>query len=131
MRSQTQPETGTDAALLGDGAALRDILALAGPVIAPRLMAQIVTDLSATLDQLAPAITTRDWAQIRVQSHVLISLAGTIGAMGLHADACRLNDAAHAQDETRLAALAPRVTADLAALVTLVTARRNAQGALP
>ncbi len=131
MRNRPQPEIGTEAALLGDGAALRDILALAGPDIAPRLMAQIVTDLSATSTQLAPAIACRDWAQIRVQSHVLISLAGTIGAMGLHADACCLNDAAHAQDEALLATLAPSVTADLAALVAVVTARRNAQGATP
>jgi HPt (histidine-containing phosphotransfer) domain-containing protein len=115
--------------LLGDGAALRDILALAGPDIAPRLLAQIVTDLSATSRQLAPALAARDWAQIRVQSHVLISLAGTIGAMDLHAAACCMNEAAHGQDEARLSSLAPSVTADLAALVRLVAAQSDAANA--
>lgn len=115
--------------LLGDGAALRDILALAGPDIAPRLLAQIVTDLSATSRQLGPAIVARDWAQIRVQSHVLISLAGTIGAMDLHAAACGMNEAAHGQDEARLSSLAPSVNADLAALVQLVTEQSDAANA--
>lgn len=114
------------AALLGDGAALRDILALAGPDMAPRLLAQIATDLTLTATQLAPAIAQRDWPQIRAQSHVLISVAGTIGAMGLHAAACLLNTAAHDRDEPQIAALAPALTADLARLIALVDAQRAA-----
>lgn len=116
------PETG----LLGDGATLRDILVLAGPAIAPRLLAQIAADLTQTADQLRPALAQRDWPLIRAHSHVLISVTGTIGAMGLHAEACRLNTAAHLRDEAQTAALAPALMHDLSRLIALIDAMGTA-----
>ncbi len=128
MRSppQSLPDGDPATALLGDGATLRDILALAGPAIAPRLLAQIVTDLTTTADHLRPALANRDWPGIRAQSHVLISVAGTIGAMGLHGAACHLNAAAHDRDEAQVARIAPLLTADLARLIALVAAQGDA-----
>ncbi len=122
MQSAPFPLSGPEARppLLGDGAALRGLLALAGPALAPRLCQQIVADLAATRAQLAPALAAGDRAQIRAASHVLISVAGTIGATGVHAAALALNEAAHGQDAARVAALGPGLLADLAALVTLV-----------
>lgn len=118
--ARSAPET----ALLGDGATLRDILALAGPALAPRLLDQIVADLATTSSQLDHALHSQNCPQIRAQSHVLISLAGTIGATGLHAAACQLNEAAHAQDTSRIAALAPAIAADLTDLIALVALQR-------
>ena len=119
-RAQPRPAT---AALLGDGRALADILAMAGPETAARILIQMQADLAATAAALRPALTLGDWATIRAQSHVLISVAGTIGAMRLHALAIDLNTAAHAQDARQTAALAAPLMADLDALTALLTAR--------
>lgn len=128
MQPRTQPSVKGDpeTGLLGDGGTLRDILVLAGPDIAPRLLAQITADLTQTADQLAAAFAQSDWPLIRAQSHVLISVAGTIGAMGLHGDACRMNTAAHLRDEAAVAALSPALMADLACLIAEVDALQAA-----
>lgn len=79
-------------------------------------------DLVVTGHGLQSAVTARDFAAIRAQSHVLISIVGTIGAMGLHAAACRLNEAAHAADTGSVAALVPPLLADTARLVDAIRA---------
>ena len=108
-----RPSLTSAPALLGDGRTLADLLAMAGPDIAPALLRQIAADLSDVRTALAPAITAQDWTAIRAQSHVLISLAGTIGATRLHAMARDLNTAAHDRCTASLARLSPPVTADL------------------
>jgi len=104
------------AALLGDGRTLSDLLRMAGPDIAPALLRQMQADLAEVRATLAPAITTQDWTALRAGSHVLISLAGTIGAMRLHGLAIDLNMAAHDRDAARLSRIAPPLMADLVAL---------------
>ncbi|MEN9410422.1 MAG: hypothetical protein RL216_2396 [Pseudomonadota bacterium] len=117
------------AALLGDGRALTDILAMAGPASAARILRQIHTDLSETRRALCPALAAIDWTAIRAQTHILIALAGTIGAMRLHALAIDLNTTAHAQDKGRTAALAAPLMADLDALTALLAGRITGGGA--
>lgn len=117
------------AALLGDGRALADILALAGPETALRILRQMHADLSETAAALRPALAATDWTAIRAKSHVLISLAGTIGAMRLHALSIDLNAAAHAQDPGQTAALAAPLLSDLDALTALLANRLPAGGA--
>lgn len=127
MKTTSRPHRPpSQSALLGDGATLRGILALAGPEHAPRLLEQVVADLVRTAEQLAEALDGRDWNRIRSESHVLISVAGTIGAMGLHGAACLLNTAAHERDEAQVTALSPALTGDLAQLIDLVKAQRAA-----
>lgn len=109
--------------ILGDSTALRDILTMAGPETAPRILRQMHSDLTATAALIGPAIATADLATIRAQTHVLISLAGTIGAMRLHALAIDLNAAAHADDHDAIAAIAPPMMADLTALIAHLAAR--------
>jgi HPt (histidine-containing phosphotransfer) domain-containing protein len=116
------------AALLGDGRALADILTLAGPETAQRILRQMHADLSETAATLRPALAAANWNTIRAQSHVLISLAGTIGAMRLHALAIDLNTAAHAQDPGQTAALAAPLLSDLDALTALLADRLPAGG---
>lgn len=127
-QAHAQPRP-ANAALLGDGRALADILAMAGPETAARILVQMQADLSATAAALRPALAQGDWTAIRAQSHVLISLAGTIGAMRLHALAIDLNTAAHAQDAGQTAALATPLMADLDALTALLAARITGGGA--
>lgn len=109
--------------ILGDSTALRDILVMAGPDTALRILHQMHIDLATTAAQIAPAITGADSTTIRAQTHVLISLAGTIGAMRLHGLAVDLNAAAHDEDADRIAALAGPLMADLTALIALLAAR--------
>lgn len=109
--------------ILGGSTALRDILAMAGPDMAPRILHQMHLDLTNTAAELAPALAAADSAMIRAQTHVLISLAGTIGAMRLHGLAVDLNAAAHAGDAGAIAPLAGPLLADLAALIALLAAR--------
>ena len=52
---------------------------------------------------LLPAISACHWPTIRAQTHVLVALAGTIGAMRLHQLAIDANTAAHDQASARLA----------------------------
>ena len=109
--------------ILGDSTALRDILAMAGPDMAPRILHQMHLDLTNTAAELAPALAVADSATIRAQTHVLIALAGTIGAMHLHGLAVDLNSAAHAEDAATIATLAAPLMADLTALTALLAAR--------
>ena len=125
-RPQTPPPNA--AALLGDGRALADILTMAGPETAARILRQMHADLSATAAALRPALAPPDWTAIRAQTHILISLAGTIGAARLHAMAIDLNDAAHARDAGRTTTLATPLLSDLDALTALL-ATRSAKGA--
>ena len=126
--------TGCDpTGIFGSSTALQDILALAGPETAPRILQQMHADLASVAALLLPALSAPatiapDWMLIRRQTHVLISLAGTIGAMRLHGLAIELNAAAHDQDRPRAAALAPPLAADLTGLIALIARRLPGQG---
>jgi hypothetical protein len=109
--------------ILGDSTALRDILIMAGPETAPRILRQMHIDLTATAAQITPALNRADCATIRAQTHVLISLAGTIGAMRLHGLAVALNTAAHAEDADQIATLSTPLIADLSGLIALLALR--------
>lgn len=109
--------------ILGDSTALRDILAMAGPDMAPRILHQMHLDLAATAAELVPALAVADSATIRAQTHVLIALAGTIGAMRLHGLAVDMNSAAHAEDAVTIATLAAPLMTDLTALTALLASR--------
>jgi hypothetical protein len=117
------------ASLLGDGAALREIMALAGPDMAIRILEQMRTDLAGVAAALLPAISSCNWPTIRAQTHVLVALAGTIGAKRLHQLAIDANTAAHDQASARLADVAPLLLADLAALQALLGDKATGTGA--
>ena len=117
------------ASLLGDGAALREILALAGPEMAICILQQMRVDLAVVAAALTPALDAQDFGVIRAQTHVLIALAGTIGAMRLHQLAIDVNNAAHQQDALQLTALSPPLLADLAGLQSLLGGGASGNGA--
>ena len=102
---------------LGDGAVLADLLRLAGPDLVPDLLRQLDVDLSQVATRLTAALAAQDWPRLRAQSHILIALAGTVGAADLRAAALAVNDAAHARDAAALQRLAATLQPDLAALI--------------
>lgn len=96
---------------------MQDILDLAGPDFAPTLMRQIRLDVAKVRDDLAAHLPLGDAAIIRSASHVLISLAGTIGAPSLRAKAIDLNTAARSDATAPLQRIGTSVLADLEALI--------------
>lgn len=98
------------------------LLDLVGPTEAPAFLAQLAQDLSGCADAVARGTVNADWESLRDASHVLISLAGSVGAMSLHALAERLNAAASGGDARALADLIGDLESDLSALIVLVRA---------
>lgn len=70
------------------------LLAEVGPAVAPDLIVQLCVDISAAQRSLLAAVDAVDRAAIRAQSHILIGLAGVIGAKDLHRLAVEMNDCA-------------------------------------
>ncbi len=102
------------------------VLRLAGPIGGNVLLEHLEKDLGRNGDDLAAAIAADDRAAVRAATHVLISVAGSIGANGLSADGRALNEAAHATQPLS-ADLVAAIADDIAALRTLVARRRAAR----
>ena len=71
------------------------ILQAAGPSGRGELLDHLLQDLRSVQDALQQAVQVNDTATTRAQSHILISLAGAIGADRLQHMAEALNAAAH------------------------------------
>lgn len=93
------------------------LLNIAGPEGRATLLNRLLTDLTRVSDQLATALTRFDKSDLRAQSHVLISLAGAVGAQELQSKAEALNAAAHHDDREAVAALGQETDRLLAALL--------------
>ncbi|MFN3845221.1 MAG: hypothetical protein ACK4RZ_05270 [Paracoccaceae bacterium] len=96
------------------------LLLMAGPEVAPELVAQMSADLRAVSVALSKALAGPDWAEIRSQTHVLVALAGAAGARRLENAARTLNIAAHEEDGRTTRALGQTVINGLAALIGFV-----------
>ncbi|EEW24519.1 ATP-binding response regulator [Rhodobacter ferrooxidans] len=103
-----------------DPARLHHLLQLAGPATARELLTRLDADLAATRTQLARAASGPDWPSLRAQSHVLIALAGTVGADPLHRSAVALNAVAHQRDASSLHGLHRTTLGQLDALIRVL-----------
>lgn len=77
------------------------LLALAGPQVAPELLRQLTDDLAGVATALSRALDAADAGGVRGQAHVLMALAGSIGAMPLYAAASRLHKQAQTGGDMR------------------------------
>ena len=75
--SQSFP-LGTTPAL--DEAELSRLLAMAGPMDAKELMRRLISDISGVKAGMAESLLAGDRVAVRRHSHVLLAIAGTIGA---------------------------------------------------
>jgi len=66
-----------------------------GPEAMAELLEKVAADLLATRSRLERALAGADKAEIRAATHILISVAGAIGAMRVQGMARELNTAAH------------------------------------
>ncbi|RGP38865.1 hypothetical protein [Pseudotabrizicola alkalilacus] len=105
------------------------LMAMAGPEVAPELVAQMAADLRAVRLALAAALDGANWAGIRAQTHVLVALAGSAGARGLEQASQALNLAAHEADAIRVRALGPGILAGLDGLIRFVEAADSGRAA--
>jgi HPt (histidine-containing phosphotransfer) domain-containing protein len=85
------------------------LIRLAGPVVAPELLAQLGNDLGMIEEGLAQALAAQDIPSIRHQTHVLIALAGSVGAEGLLQLAKSLNAQANLPQKTDMTVLGHRL----------------------
>ena len=81
-----------------DAVHLDRLLALAGEANGQELVRRLRDDFSSVHNGLSEALETTDMGKMRAHTHVLISLAGALGAEKLQTCAEKLNDAAHAGD---------------------------------
>lgn len=69
-----------------------------GPVAMAELLGKVNPDIRAARDRLTRALDPLDLGEIRSVTHILISVAGAIGAVSVHDLAKRMNAAGHRGD---------------------------------
>lgn len=113
-----EPAPGAGTASAAPALLLQGLLDVAGSA-ATELLVQLHADLRQARQALAVAVAGAAMDEIRAQSHVLIALAGTVGAEALHRQCKALNALAHQPlpPPAALSTLAAQVLAGLATLI--------------
>lgn len=101
---------------------LRRLLAMAGPANAPTMIAAFIGDLKSTDLGLDAAWNGPDCAALRMHSHVLIALAGTVGDTGLQSLAQSLNSFARDQALDKIHAMKEQIMRGVADLINTLAA---------
>lgn len=96
--------SGAKEAPLMDPDRLERLLEIAGPADSSELLRRLSGDLTRVRDSIAAALQEPDIAVLRAETHVLISLAGAVGAERLHQLAKSMNAEVHRQDAASLRA---------------------------
>lgn len=109
---------------LTDESALAHLLDLAGQAGAVALLDQVTADLTGVRATLRQGLPAGDRGAIRSATHILMALAGTVGAPRLHAAALAVNLAAHADDSRTDTPAAAALMDDLSRLIDDIAARR-------
>jgi len=84
----------------------------------------VAADLTGARDELSGALDPLDCAPIRAASHILISVAGAVGAVRLQRCARLLNTAATAGELATVTGLVPVCIAEIDAAVAFTDAER-------
>ncbi len=96
------------------------LMAIAGATHARELLFRLHADLENVQDRLAAALVPPHWADLRSQTHILVALAGAVGAVRLQHLAGALNALAHSADDSGLPGTNPALMEDLGALIGFV-----------
>jgi HPt (histidine-containing phosphotransfer) domain-containing protein len=107
---------------------LTRLLEIAGPEDSSELLRRLSGDLTRVRDNIVAALNNADIAALRAETHVLISLAGAVGAERLHQLAKHMNADVHRQDTVSLRASgreAQRLIDLVLDLIERESARRN------
>lgn len=114
-----------------DEARFAGLMAVAGPDGRAELLQRLHADLMSVRDALSVAIRAGDLAEIRAQTHILIAVAGAVGAERLSRLAEVLNIAAKRRRNDDLEALYAPCEADLGELLARVEREAQARGVPP
>jgi HPt (histidine-containing phosphotransfer) domain-containing protein len=114
----TTPHAGPDAIV--DAKVFQRLMALAGPTTALDLLHHLLADLGAATTAIAAAVQPLDKAVLRAQCHILIAVAGSIGAVSVQSDAEHLHKAAQNDDAPQMAVMSAHLLRRLAALLAYV-----------
>lgn len=109
----------------------RRLLQLAGPQTGADLLARLVQDLLAVQEGLIFAVTPVDWDALRAHSHVLVALAGAVGATPLQTLAEDLNRAANVQQAAVIPALMDKALPRLATLIEYMSEQHARPDQMP
>ncbi len=90
------------------------------------LLEKVISDLLGAQSDLAAALDPVERGPIRTASHILISVAGAVGAVRLQDCARALNAVAHADAPDRIADGVRRCLAEIDAAVAFARAQRGA-----
>jgi CheY-like chemotaxis protein len=103
-----------------DTAVFRDLCSVFDPPRREELLHKVSQDIGVACGQIRGAQLARDSQKIRAASHVLISVAGTIGAMRLQSLAQCLNSAGRAEDSGEIDRIAPDLIAEAARVLEFI-----------
>lgn len=114
--------TGDDDLVLDEGRFAR-LLEIAGDEGAGELCERLLEDLREVERGLGRALSEQNAAELRTQTHVLVALAGAVGADSLQKLTEALNGAAHRRAGEEMQALGRRTLRQLTALIRLISER--------
>lgn len=95
-----------------------------GPAAMDDLLSKVDADIADAYDRMVKAIAGNDMAELRAATHVIIAVAGAIGAVGLQALGERLHRAAQTPDPDAIATLGPAAMAEADRVRGFVAAER-------
>ncbi len=98
-----------------------------GPQMMADLLEKVAADLTTARDDLAAARETGDHAAVRAASHIVVGVAGAVGASRLQGCARRLNTAAIGDDAAAVFELIPECVAEIEAVVAFTHTERAGQ----
>ncbi len=104
------------------------LIEIAGPSAARELLERLCADLRKTERGLVAGLADGDVAAIRAETHVLIALAGAVGAARLQALSQTLNAAAHRRQRGDLSRLGQDALEQLDRLIHFVNQERTRRG---
>lgn len=95
-----------------------------GPEMMAELLEKVAADLTTARDDLAAAQDVMDVNTVRAASHIVVGVAGAVGASSLQRCARHLNTAAHAGDDAATRDLIPPCIEQIDAAVAFTVAER-------
>ena len=117
-----------DAAVELDRACFDRLIETAGPEASRELLHRLGIDLRNCERNLFAGLAEGNLTAIRAETHVLIALAGAVGARRLQALSQALNGIAHRGDKTALAGVGMETLARLDRLIHFVAEERSRRG---
>jgi CheY-like chemotaxis protein len=111
-----------------DNATFAALCEAIGPELIAELLDKVIADLAGAERDLAAALDPLDRAAIRSASHILISVAGALGALRLQSCARALNSAAHGEATEALAAGTRACMSEIDLAIAFARERRAAGG---